>query len=317
MDSAPVLAAELAADVHVSKGVALAGSLAVPAAGDADDAGTGRRPFSEHGRALAEVLGKRAKVGHPTHALVLDTSVQKPDVARSAFDRGRLGEWMQLAARHAPPSRAGKQARAVAGGLQDIYYHAVRRHLTEAFLATQGVAEAPLGSGSAAFGELAAGPEVASSKAKAQLLVAVKEAQDGAEGMVVISTLLEVQGPEVAGLPAVGGVLRLLLHRRHPLVEGMGGEWLPRGGDLLRIRGLRVPVAASRAGRGPLLLPLEVAILDFGGAANDPQPVACRAAVLGVARPLASGRGGQAACALPVAWECLDEEAPGRQPPAR
>lgn len=198
------------------------------------------------------------------------------------FQRGRLHEWASLAAQHAPPVRKGQHRHAVPGGLQDAYVHAVRRYLTEASLACQGShTEAPPQQAAAAPAVDGALVPVDPVRA-ACLVLAVVDASDALEGTLVSATLLD--GAVANHQLGSGGTLRLILHRRHPLLQ-QSGDWLPRAGDGLIVRGFQV-VARGAGGRGPLLMPVEVSLSGQESRQGTPEPRG-----RGTPRP---------------AWECLD-----------
>lgn len=241
--------------------------------------------------ALNEALGKKAKTGglfgdafvaHAAQAVRVGEVGEEGRGLDSGFQRGRLTEWAQLAVEHAPKARPGKDKRAVPGGLQDAYIHAVRRYLTETSLACQG-ANTPVVPGQEAVTpghEPSEAVVLACPSRRACLLLRVADAHDAFEGVIVPAELLEGSVSQHVG---VGCRVRLLLHRRHPLMQ-QNGEWVPRAGNRLKVRGFQV-VAQGAAGRGPLLLPVEVA-----AAGSDEQPCTPEVRGRGAPRP---------------AWECL------------
>jgi len=164
------------------------------------------------GQTLVEAFEKKAKVGHTPEA-----SLAPGD---DGFQRDRLAGWMELAAQNAP--KALGRSKTVAGGLQDLYVHAVRDYLTECSRTDE-----------------------ASCCGLMNLVVAA--VHGGCEGTIVTART-------VAGET---NVVRLLLHPKHPaLRQGTLGT-----GVRICVRGFR-QVGESRKGLGPLLLPLEVARVD-------------------------------------------------------
>jgi len=243
---------------------------------------------------LGEALRKRAKAGHAAGSrLVGEARALQPsqpvDIPSKAvvlvgetgtFQRGRLEEWMALSARHAPPSKLGKRhVRAAPGGLQDAYIGAVRWCLTSATLKSRSHARAPdaasAGSASTAYEERPRGAGAAlpgcQGDIQGPLVVAVREAHESAEGLLLVArvvaeaeVLLQALGHRAHGI--VGGAessARLLLHRQHPALQGQQ-KWLPGPGTLLQVHGFAI-AAAGRHGRGPLLLPSEVRVVSSTG----------------------------------------------------
>ncbi|CAK0789436.1 unnamed protein product [Prorocentrum cordatum] len=144
---------------------------------------------------------------------------------------------MALSARHAPPSKLGKRhVRAAPGGLQDAYIGAVRWCLTSATLKSRTHARAPdaasAGSASTAYEERPRGAGAAlpgcQGDIQGPLVVAVREAHESAEGLLLVArvvaeaeVLLQALGHRAHGI--VGGAessARLLLHRQHPALQG-------------------------------------------------------------------------------------------------
>eukprot|EP00928_Gymnodinium_smaydae_P021728 TRINITY_DN1850_c0_g3_i1.p1 TRINITY_DN1850_c0_g3~~TRINITY_DN1850_c0_g3_i1.p1 ORF type:complete len:391 (-),score=50.15 TRINITY_DN1850_c0_g3_i1:323-1495(-) len=240
----------------------LAGSASGAVASVPPDVSEQSLGFLERGRAFGEAFEKKAKLSAapPVPSAVVASSCE----AKGVLQRGRLTEWMELAARHAPPQT--RNARAVAGGLQDAYLRAVRGHLTSASLRSAGSAEAH---GSRGTGEL---------------FVVVDQSDLGPEGLLISGFVSEaVEDGDEGGNASLrsltggpGGPVRLLLHRGHPAMSSktslqqesdqalrhqMHGReqehaWIPVRGTVLDVRGVRVIAQGTRA--GPLLLPLEV-----------------------------------------------------------
>ncbi|CAE8682327.1 unnamed protein product, partial [Polarella glacialis] len=206
------------------------------------DAGASLGIF-ERSRALGEALEKKAKVGcaSSTSDRALSAPPTQAMSEDAGFRRGRLAEWMELAVQHAPPARQGRQARAVPGGLQDAYSHAVRHYLTEASLKT------PRGT--------VVGPAL-----EEALLLAVLEVHEGVEGLVLSAAVLQAPRQRAVQGLQPGSVARLLLHRRLPVLQGSEANGpLVRPGAQLRVGNFSV-LAEGRGGRGPLLLPMDVTL---------------------------------------------------------
>lgn len=228
-------------------------------------------------RMLSEAFDKKAKTGHPLFCenpsaanvpTVSDASFAKPNEVAAAsgsscpvvhqpvsngegcgFRRGKLAEWMELAVQHAPPSKTGRNTRALPGGLQDAYTRAVRYYLTDASLAAQqGAQKAPAPAPSACIRGIAGREK--------SLMLAILEVNEGLEGLILFVEVLEAQSGNAPTLN-VGSIARLLLHRRHPVVQHCGEAWEPRPGQRLHVHGFSI-IGANAGGRGPLLLPLDV-----------------------------------------------------------
>lgn len=166
---------------------------------------------------------KKAKIDQPKEA------TEAPRIRRD-----RLAELMrsqEIAAQQAPLHMPGRQARPVAGGLQEHYLNSLRRYLADASLAqtTRGSADSPT------------------------INVVVLEVHESAEGLLIFGEVLD--RPD-----AQGSVLRILLHRCHPACQ-QGPQAVPsRGfspGVVMQIRGIVVG-SDPRSLRGQIVLPLEV-----------------------------------------------------------
>jgi len=222
---------------------------------------------------LNEALGKRARTSLLPSAAAAEARGTDGGGGGTgsggAFQRGRLGEWMELAVQHAPPTRKGQHRRAVPGGMQDAYIHAVRRYLTEASLASQAAASkaAEVQAQSTAQGsreEALVPAEVAEPATSSSAVLVVVSGFDGLEGTVVSARVSE---ESTTRRVKAGNVIRLLLHRRHPVFQ-KHGDWVPEAGERLAVKGFQL-VGTTTRGRGQLLLPVEVWLLadpDVGGA---------------------------------------------------
>jgi len=222
---------------------------------------TSEAPFSERcGRAMGEVLAKRAKAGHPlTSRPFCGGSTEGAEEAAASegaivasgegFKRGRLAEWMELAVQHAPP--AMRQQRAVPGGIQDAYLRAVRSYLTGC--------------------SLAARQEVVAEDCKVNLedtdtmVTTVLEVYPGQEGTLLTVQVMSLpSSPSAAAECAAAGIAvassaRLILHHRHPaLTTSLDAQWPPTAGTRVLVRGFQVASKPNcrRQSAGPLLIPL-------------------------------------------------------------
>lgn len=204
-------------------------------------------------KAFGQALEKKAKGSHsrlwsaPSDAGAAASAAPQ----ETCFRPGQLAAWMELTVQNAPPTRAGRDARAVPGGKQDAFVRAVRHYLTEASLAAQC-------SEQASKVDPKETPVRPSSSAVGSLLMAVSETHEGLEGLLFSGVVLEAQ---VTQAVPIGGVVRLLLHRRHAVFQQCGEAWLPRIGSRLRLHSFSV-VAPGVGGRGPLLVPLELSQED-------------------------------------------------------
>lgn len=204
-------------------------------------------------KAFGQALEKKAKGGHSRlwSAPIETGAVTSAAPQETGFRPGQLAAWMELTVQNAPPTRAGRDARAVPGGTQDAFVRAVRHYLTEASLAAQS-------SEKASKVDPKEAPVRPSSTAVGSLLMAVSETHEGLEGLLFSGVVLEAQGTQAV---PIGGAIRLLLHRRHAVFQQYGEAWLPRIGSRLRLHSFSV-VAAGVGGRGPLLVPLELSRED-------------------------------------------------------
>lgn len=234
---------------HLERSAAVAAGSAA-GAGTAQSSSAGLVSFSQRGRALGEALEKRARAGHQRSWPALGGPAPTEDTTSqpgTGFRPGRLAQWMELNVQNAPPTRTGRDARALPGGLQDAYVRAVRHYLTEASLAAQQDAEMNAE-------ERPVAPS-AGTAFTGSLLVAVADAHEGPEGLLIGAAVLQAW---MSDNPAMDSSVRLLLHRRHSIFHQRGEAWFPRPGMRLRVQNFNV-VAPGAGGRGPLLLPLELA----------------------------------------------------------
>jgi len=219
-----------------------------------------------------------------------------------AFNKSRLGEWMKLAARHAPPSskhRRQSRGSGRAGGLQELYYHSVRRYLTEANMTEEDSTTNDLTS---------------ERRPPLRILLLKTALAVGVEGTILHAKLLQVQAHEKTVLE-VGQQVRLLLHTSHPLLQERGATTSLEACDMLRLDGYRLLADVSQARGGPLLLPLKASWLKRDTAqypyseVHESRLPTCRAR--SVPTPFSGVR--KVDVPIPV-WECLDDEAMGCSP---
>lgn len=233
--------------------------------GDKSAPATSEGGLLARSRALGAAFEKKARAGVLPAAVLSSGADSEP--GNGDFQRSRLGEWMELAARGAPMTRAGRVTKAVSGGLQNAHCQALRCYLVRALVASQGrdPSQQPTEVGGT-DGTMRmvtprraeeAQPDDGADEGTRPIVLSVIQSHPGPEGLLVVVSVLKVQHLERC--LAVGAKARLLLHRRHPALQQKGETWVPRCGEQLYVCGFSI-AAAGAAERGPLLLPLSVSV---------------------------------------------------------